>query len=119
MSEFTEEIASACRQSNIDFHPIDTATPFDNAASTKMVHICEFTADLLRHRKLRFDPGRNDHWRVTFHDSCNPARAMGLLEEPEMARNLAARARRSDEKHDWKEVLPKWESLLSGLAGNA
>ncbi len=44
---------------------------------------------------------------------------MGLLEEPETARNLAARARRSVEKHDWKEVLPKWESLLTGLAGNA
>jgi Fe-S oxidoreductase len=24
----------------------------------------------------------NDHIRVTFHDSCNPSRAMGLLEEP-------------------------------------
>ena len=32
--------------------------------------------------KLKFDASRNDHWNVTFHDSCNPARAMGLLEEP-------------------------------------
>lgn len=31
VSEFTDEIATACRQSNIDFHPIDTATPFDKA----------------------------------------------------------------------------------------
>jgi Fe-S oxidoreductase len=46
------------------------------------VHICEFTADLIRHNKLRLDPSRNDHWNVTFHDSCNPARAMGLFEEP-------------------------------------
>jgi Fe-S oxidoreductase len=47
-----------------------------------MVHICEFTADLIHHRKLKLDPSRNDRWRVTFHDSCNPARAMGLFEEP-------------------------------------
>ncbi len=59
-----------------------TGTRFDHAASTKMVHICEFTSDLIRHGKLRLDPSRNDHWKVTFHDSCNPSRAMGLLEEP-------------------------------------
>ncbi|TAM46963.1 MAG: (Fe-S)-binding protein [Acidobacteria bacterium] len=59
-----------------------TGTAFTNAASTKMVHICEFTADLIKHGKLNLDPTRNDHLRVTFHDSCNPARAMGILEEP-------------------------------------
>jgi len=59
-----------------------TGTRFDNAASTRMVHICEFTADLMRHGRLRLEPARNDHWHVTFHDSCNPARAMGLIEEP-------------------------------------
>ena len=59
-----------------------TGTKFENAKSTKMVHITEFTADLIKHNKLRLDPTRNDHLKVTFHDSCNPARAMGLLEEP-------------------------------------
>jgi len=59
-----------------------TGTRFENARSTKMVHIAEFTADLIRHGKLRLDPKRNDHLRVTFHDSCNPSRAMGLFEEP-------------------------------------
>ncbi|MFV0421190.1 sulfate reduction electron transfer complex DsrMKJOP subunit DsrK [Oleidesulfovibrio sp.] len=59
-----------------------TGTVFNNAADTKMVHIAEFTADLIKHNKLRLDPSRNDHLRVTFHDSCNPARAMGLFEEP-------------------------------------
>jgi Fe-S oxidoreductase len=59
-----------------------TGTRFDNAASTKMVHISEFTADLIKHGKLKLDPSRNDHRIATFHDSCNPARAMGLLEEP-------------------------------------
>jgi len=59
-----------------------TGTRFNNANSTKMVHLCEFTADLLHHGKLKLDKSRNDHWKVTFHDSCNPARAMGLIEEP-------------------------------------
>ncbi|MFC1475947.1 sulfate reduction electron transfer complex DsrMKJOP subunit DsrK [Candidatus Zixiibacteriota bacterium] len=59
-----------------------TGTKFENAASTKMTHISEFTADLIKHGKLNLDPKRNDHWVPTYHDSCNPARAMGLLEEP-------------------------------------
>jgi len=59
-----------------------TGTQFKNARSTKMVHICEFTSDLIKHGKINLDPSRNDRYRVTFHDSCNPARAMGILEEP-------------------------------------
>ncbi len=59
-----------------------TGTRFDNAASTKMVHITEFTADLINHGKLKFDKSRNDHIRTTFHDSCNPARAAGIIDEP-------------------------------------
>jgi Fe-S oxidoreductase len=59
-----------------------TGTRFENARSTKMVHICEFTADLIHNGKLQLDPNRNARWNVTYHDSCNPARAMGLLEEP-------------------------------------
>jgi Fe-S oxidoreductase len=59
-----------------------TGTKFVNANGTKMVHITEFTADLIRHNKLKLDPSRNDHLKVTFHDSCNTARGMGLFEEP-------------------------------------
>jgi len=59
-----------------------TGTKFENAKSTKMVHITEFTADLLKHDKLKVDPSRNDHLKVTFHDSCNTSRGMGLFEEP-------------------------------------
>ena len=59
-----------------------TGTVFDNAASTKMIHITEFTADLIKNNKLNIDKSRNDYVRATWHDSCNPARAMGLLEEP-------------------------------------
>lgn len=59
-----------------------TGTKFENAKSTKMVHIMEFTADLIKNSALKLNPSRNDRLRVTFHDSCNPARAMGLFEEP-------------------------------------
>ena len=59
-----------------------TGTVFENAASTKMVHLVEFTADLIRNGKLKLDPSRNDHLKVTFHDSCNTSRGMGFLEEP-------------------------------------
>jgi [DsrC]-trisulfide reductase subunit K len=59
-----------------------TGTVFENARSTKMVHICEFTADLIHNGKLKLDPSRNDRLRVTYHDSCNTARGMGILEEP-------------------------------------
>ncbi|WP_031481432.1 sulfate reduction electron transfer complex DsrMKJOP subunit DsrK [Maridesulfovibrio frigidus] len=64
-----------------------TGTVFESAAQTKMVHITEFTADLMKHDKLNLDPTRNDHIRATFHDSCNPARAMGLLDEPRYVLN--------------------------------
>ncbi len=59
-----------------------TGTKFENAKSTKMVHIAEFTADLIAHGKLDLDPSRNDHLNVTFHDSCNPSRGMGMFDEP-------------------------------------
>ena len=59
-----------------------TGTKFENAKSTKMVHITEFTADLIKHGKLEIDKSRNDNLSVTFHDSCNPSRGMGLLDEP-------------------------------------
>ncbi|MBO8181877.1 MAG: (Fe-S)-binding protein [Archaeoglobus sp.] len=59
-----------------------TGTVFENASSTKMVHILEFLADVLKHKKLKIDKSRNDHLVVTHHDSCNIARGMGLYEEP-------------------------------------
>jgi Fe-S oxidoreductase len=59
-----------------------TGTVFHNAASTKMVHISEFTADLINNGKLKLDKSRNSHVKATYHDSCNTARAMGLMDEP-------------------------------------
>jgi len=69
-----------------------TGTRFENTRSTRMVHICEFTSDLIHHGKLRLDPSRNERWTVTFHDSCNTARGMGILEEPRyILRNVVPR----------------------------
>ncbi len=59
-----------------------TGTVFENARSTKMIHVVEFTADLIRNGKLKLDPSRNDDLVVTWHDSCNTSRGMGFLEEP-------------------------------------
>ena len=63
------------------FSPL-TGTRFENAKTTRMVHITEFTADLIKNNKLKLDPSRNDNLIVTYHDSCNPSRGMGLLDEP-------------------------------------
>jgi Fe-S oxidoreductase len=65
----------------VPVNPI-TGTRFENAASTKMVHLSEFTADLIKHGKLDLKPERNDNKILTFHDSCNPSRGMGMFDEP-------------------------------------
>ncbi|MGE5257802.1 MAG: sulfate reduction electron transfer complex DsrMKJOP subunit DsrK [Hyphomicrobiales bacterium] len=65
----------------VPMNPI-TGTRFEQAKSNKMVHICEFTADLIRNGKLELDKSRNDYLKVTYHDSCNTSRGMGLFEEP-------------------------------------
>ncbi len=64
-----------------------TGTVFENAKSTKMAHIVEFTADLIKNGKLKLDPSRNDNLVMTYHDSCNTARGMGFLEEPRYVLN--------------------------------
>lgn len=43
-------------------------------------HIVEVTHDLISRRALRLDPAANDERRVTFHDSCNIARASRMGE---------------------------------------
>jgi len=59
-----------------------TGTRFEHARYSKLVHVVEFTADLIKHGKLNLDPSRNDHLVVTWHDSCNTSRGMGIFEEP-------------------------------------
>jgi Fe-S oxidoreductase len=46
------------------------------------VHICEYTAGMLKRGAFKLDKSANDDVLVTYHDPCNPARAGGLLEEP-------------------------------------
>jgi Fe-S oxidoreductase len=45
-------------------------------------HICEYTYDLIQGGKLKFDKSKNDHIRLTFHDSCNVARGAGMGTKP-------------------------------------
>ncbi len=45
-------------------------------------HICELTWDLVRQGALVLDREANDHRVVTFHDSCNVARASRMGDEP-------------------------------------
>ncbi|MCB1756385.1 MAG: (Fe-S)-binding protein, partial [Gammaproteobacteria bacterium] len=45
-------------------------------------HICEFTYDLMQKNALTFDKSQNDHMTLTYHDSCNVARASRMGSEP-------------------------------------
>ena len=46
------------------------------------MHICELTWDLIGRGALKFDKDANDHRVVTFHDSCNVARASRMGDAP-------------------------------------
>jgi len=56
------------------------AGPFDFLDQNYPIpqHICEFTYDLIKQDKLRFNKAENDHMTLTFHDSCNVARGAGM-----------------------------------------
>lgn len=45
-------------------------------------HIVEFTYDLIQRGALNLDKEANDHRRITFHDSCNVARASRMGNMP-------------------------------------
>ncbi len=45
-------------------------------------HICEITYGLIQEGKLNFDKSRNDDMTLTFHDSCNVARASRMGDIP-------------------------------------
>jgi Fe-S oxidoreductase len=55
-------------------------------------HICEVTWDLIQRGALQFDKEANDHRVITFHDSCNVARASRMGDTPggqfEIPRNI-------------------------------
>jgi len=60
------------------------AGPFDFLDQNYPIpqHICEFTHDLIQRDKLNFDPSQNDWMTLTFHDSCNVARASRMGDKP-------------------------------------
>ena len=60
------------------------AGPFDFLDANYPVpqHICEFTHDLIQTGKLQFDKSENDHMVLTYHDSCNVARASRMGNQP-------------------------------------
>jgi Fe-S oxidoreductase len=60
------------------------AGPFDFLDPNYPVpqHICELTYDLIQRGALKLDKSANDHRRVTFHDSCNVARASRMGKMP-------------------------------------
>ncbi|MGA7801313.1 MAG: (Fe-S)-binding protein [Gammaproteobacteria bacterium] len=45
-------------------------------------HICEYTYDLIQRGALTLDKSGNDHRRLTYHDSCNVARASRMGDKP-------------------------------------
>ncbi len=55
-------------------------------------HICEYTWDLIERNALKLDKTANDHLVITFHDSCNVARASRMGDLPggqfEIPRNI-------------------------------
>lgn len=55
-------------------------------------HILEFTWAEMQKGTFNLDPARNDHIRLTYHDSCNVARASGMGDYPggqfEIPRNV-------------------------------
>ena len=60
------------------------AGPFDFLDPNYPVpqHILEVTHGLIKDGKLKLDPTENDHMTLTFHDSCNVARATRMGPKP-------------------------------------
>ena len=56
--------------------------PLDFLEVPHPVHICQYTAAMLKRGAFKLDKSANDDVLVTYHDPCNPARAGQLLEEP-------------------------------------
>ncbi|NOX09743.1 MAG: (Fe-S)-binding protein [Gammaproteobacteria bacterium] len=60
------------------------AGPFDFLDQNYPIpqHICELTNDLIEDGTLKFDKTKNDDMVLTFHDSCNVARATRMGDKP-------------------------------------
>ncbi len=60
------------------------AGPFDFLDPNYPVpqHICEYTYEQIKQGRLKFDKSENDHMVLTYHDSCNVARASRMGDMP-------------------------------------
>jgi len=60
------------------------AGPFDFLDQNYPIpqHIMEFTHDMIKKGELNLDKSKNDSIRLTYHDSCNVARASRMGDEP-------------------------------------
>jgi Fe-S oxidoreductase len=56
--------------------------PLDFLEVPHPIHICQYTAAMLKRGAFKLDKSANDDVLVTYHDPCQPARAGQLLEEP-------------------------------------
>jgi Fe-S oxidoreductase len=58
--------------------------PFDflDSPHQQPGHICDYTLDLIKKGALKMDKTANDKYSVTFHDSCNVARASRIGNTP-------------------------------------
>ncbi len=82
-------------------------------------HICEYTNDLIELGKLRLDKSANDDMTLTFHDSCNVARATRMGDKPggqfEIPRAVIKAA--CNNFHDMAEDTIKEASFCCGGGG--
>ena len=76
------------------------------------IHVLELVAALIEHKKIDIDKSRNVHWRATYHDPCNYARGMGMIEEPRyVLRNVM------DHFYDMPEHTIKEKTYCCGAGG--
>jgi len=82
-------------------------------------HICEFTWDLIQKGELKFDKSQNDHLTLTFHDSCNVARASRMGDYPggqfDIPRNIIKAV--CNNYYDMEEDTIKEATLCCGGGG--
>ncbi len=97
------------------------AGPFDFLDPNYPVpqHICEYTWDAIQKGQLKFDKSQNDWIKLTFHDSCNVARASRMGDYPggqfDIPRNILKAV--CNHYYDMPEGTIKEETLCCGGGG--
>ncbi len=77
------ECGHAWRVAQSSLEHVAGPMPFLDRRFPQPQHIVEVTHGLLQRGGLQVAPERNDHRRVTFHDSCNVARASSMGGRPD------------------------------------